>query len=142
MHTVPAVPQSERHPDPAWRGRVALTLLGLVLLWPMIVASEFHPTILFDAQSLQATWRFLAAFLPPAHSAEFLQMLLTETWKTVAIATSGLALAMLGAVPATLIVTERLSISRLGTGRMGAWQRLCDGSSGGRRRLARQAAAI
>ncbi|HEY1150916.1 MAG TPA: ABC transporter permease [Pseudoduganella sp.] len=118
MHTVPAVPHSERHPDPAWRGRVTFTLLAIVLLWPMIVASEFHPAILFDAQSLQATWRFLAAFLPPAHSAEFLQMLLTETWKTVAIATCGLTLAMLGAVPATLIVTERLSISRLGTGRM------------------------
>jgi phosphonate transport system permease protein len=36
----------------------------------------------------------------------------------VAIATAGLTLALLGAIPATLIVTERLSISRLGTGRM------------------------
>jgi phosphonate transport system permease protein len=118
MHNVPAVPYSARHPDPAWRGRVMLTVLGLLLLWPMIVASEFNPAILFDMQSLQATLRFLADFLPPAHSPEFLELLLVETWKTVAIATSGLALAMLGAIPATLIVTERLSISRLGTGRM------------------------
>lgn len=118
MHNVAAVPYSERHPDPAWRGRVVLTLLALVLLWPMVVASEFHPFELLDMQSLRATMRFLADFLPPAHSPEFLQLLLTETWNTIAIATSGLALAILGAVPATLIVTERLSISRLGTGRM------------------------
>jgi phosphonate transport system permease protein len=45
-------------------------------------------------------------------------MVLRETWQTVAIATAGLALALLGAIPATLIITERLSISRLGTGRM------------------------
>ncbi|MGO4381051.1 PhnE/PtxC family ABC transporter permease [Pseudoduganella sp. RAF53_2] len=110
--------QVVQHHDPAWRGRVMCTLLAIVLLWPMVVASEFHPSILFDMQSLQATLHFLAAFVPPAHSAEFLEMLVTETWKTVAIATSGLTLAMLGAIPATLIVTERLSISRLGTGRM------------------------
>ncbi|MBW8896629.1 MAG: ABC transporter permease, partial [Massilia sp.] len=45
-------------------------------------------------------------------------MVLRETWQTVAIATAGLTLALLGAIPATLIVSERLSISRLGTGRM------------------------
>ncbi len=42
-------------------------------------------------------------------------MVLRETWQTVAIATAGLTLALLGAIPATLVVTERLSISRLGT---------------------------
>jgi phosphonate transport system permease protein len=107
-----------RHPDPAWRGRVMLTVLFLLLLWPMLVTSEFKPAILFDRQSLAATGQFLAAFLPPAHSAEFLHMLLRETWQTVAIASAGLSLALLGAIPATLLVTERLSISRLGTGRM------------------------
>jgi phosphonate transport system permease protein len=69
-------------------------------------------------QSLTAAGHFLAGFLRPAHSLEFLQMVLRETWQTVAIATAGLTLALLGAIPATLIVTERLSISRLGTGRM------------------------
>lgn len=118
MHSIPSAPHARHHPDPAWRGRVVLTLLALVLLWPMIVASEFNPAVLFDMQSLTAAWRFLAGFVPPAHSPEFLQMLVAETWKTVAIATCGLALAMLGAVPATLIVTERLSISRIGTGRL------------------------
>ena len=105
-----------RHPDPAWRVRVAMAVLGLALLWPMVVASEFQPSVLLDWQSLQATGRFLAGFVPPAHSPEFLAMLLRETWQTVAIATSGLTLALLGAIPAALLVTERLSISRLGTG--------------------------
>jgi phosphonate transport system permease protein len=118
MHNVPAVPYSERHPDPAWRGRVTLTVLALIVLWPMMVTSEFHPSIQFDWQSLSATGRFLADFMPPAHSPEFLMLLLRETWQTVAIATAGLALALLGAIPATLIVTERLSVSRLGTGRI------------------------
>lgn len=118
MHAIPAVSPAERHPDPAWRGRVTLTLLVLVVLWPMAVVSEFQPALLFDSTSLAATGQFLAAFVPPAHSADFLAMLLRETWQTVAIATAGLTLALLGAIPATLVVTERLSISRLGTGRM------------------------
>jgi phosphonate transport system permease protein len=73
---------------------------------------------LFDWQSLSTVGRFLADFLVPAHSAEFLQMLLRETWQTVAIATAGLTLALLGAIPATLIISDQLSISSLGTGRM------------------------
>lgn len=118
MQTVPDVTSSARHPDPAWRGRVTYTVLALLVLWPMVVASEFKPFTLFDSQSIGATLNFLADFVPPAHSPEFLQLLLRETWQTVAIATAGLTLALLGAIPATLIVTERLSISRLGTGRM------------------------
>ncbi len=118
MQSIPAVPYSERHPDPAWRGRVTWTVLALLILWPMVVASEFKPAILFEGDSLAATGNFLGAFLPPAHSPEFLAMLLRETWQTVAIATAGLTLALVGAIPATLIVTERLSVSRLGTGRM------------------------
>ncbi len=107
-----------RHPDPAWRGRVAGLFIALVILWPMLVASEFQPWILFDARSLRATGNFLAAFVPPAHSIEFLQLVLQATWETVAMATAGLTLALLGAIPLTLIMTQRLSISRLGTGRM------------------------
>jgi phosphonate transport system permease protein len=43
---------------------------------------------------------------------------LHATWQTVAMATAGLSLALLGAIPLTLIVTRRLSISALGTGRI------------------------
>ncbi|MEN3276158.1 MAG: phosphonate transport system permease protein [Massilia sp.] len=106
------------HPDPAWRTRLLAGALALAMLWPMLVYSEFKPWMLFDAQSLAAAGVFLSDFLRPAHSAEFLLMVLRDTWVTVAIATAGLALALLGAIPATLLVSERLSISRLGTGRM------------------------
>jgi len=106
------------HPDPAWRGRLAISAVALILLWPMLVVTEFKPWLLLDWQSLSATGRFLADFLVPAHGPEFLLMLLEQTWQTVAIATAGLTLALLGAIPATLIINEQLSISRLGTGRM------------------------
>lgn len=108
----------QRHADPAWRGRVIATLLLLIVLWPMLVFSEFKPWSLFEAQSLQSTWQFVVSFVPPAHSAEFLQLMLTATWQTVAIATAGLTLALLGAIPLALLATETLSISRLETGRM------------------------
>jgi phosphonate transport system permease protein len=106
------------HRDPALRRRIFMVVAALVILWPTMVISEFKPWILFDEQSLNATGRFLADFLVPAHDAEFLQMLVRETWTTVAIATAGLTLALLGAIPATLIINEQLSISALGTGRM------------------------
>ena len=106
------------HADPAWRGRLIACAVAVIVLWPMLVVSEFKPWILWDWQSLSATGRFLSDFLVPAHGAEFLRMLLRETWQTVAIATAGLTLALLGAIPATLIINEKLSISALGTGRM------------------------
>jgi phosphonate transport system permease protein len=107
-----------RH-DPAWRGRVTGLVITILVLWPMLAASEFKPWVLFDPQSLAATGRFLTAFLPPAYSPSFLHLVLEATWQTVAIATAGLTLALAGALPLTLAATERLSISRLGSGRMG-----------------------
>ena len=95
-----------------------LTVLGLVLLWPILVATEFQPWLLADEQSINATGRFLAGFFPPAHDKEFLMIVLEATWQTIAMATAGLTLAFIAAVPMTLIVNEHLSISRLGTGRM------------------------
>ena len=106
------------HRDPALRRRIFIVIAALVILWPTMVVSEFKPWILLDQQSLIATGRFLSDFLVPAHDTEFLQMLVRETWNTVAIATAGLTLALLGAIPATLIINEQLSISALGTGRM------------------------
>ena len=104
--------------DPAWRGRLITAAVVLIVLWPMLVQAEFKPWILWDAQSLEATWNFLSSFVPPAHSAEFLQLVLVSSWETIAMATAGMALAMLGAIPLTLLVTERLSISRIGSGRV------------------------
>nr|WP_314633457.1 ABC transporter permease [uncultured Janthinobacterium sp.] len=104
--------------DPAWRGRLIGAAVILIVLWPMLVQAEFKPWILWDAQSLAATWQFISSFVPPAHSAEFLQLVATSAWETIAMATAGMALAMLGAIPLTLLVTERLSISRIGSGKV------------------------
>ncbi|MBC7416354.1 MAG: ABC transporter permease, partial [Herminiimonas sp.] len=105
--------------DPAWRGRIVAVVLTLVILWPMLVASEFNPWTLLDAQSLRATGRFLAGFVPPAHSPEFLLIALEATWQTIAMATAGMTLALVAAIPMTLLVTERLSVSRIGRPTMG-----------------------
>lgn len=113
-----AILPSTAHRDPAWRGRVTGLVIALALLWPLLVWSEFKPWTLLDSQSLAATGRFLAAFFPPEHSPEFLALVGEATWQTIAMASAGMALALLGAIPLTLVVSERLSISRLGTGRM------------------------
>ncbi|PTT88270.1 phosphonate ABC transporter, permease protein PhnE, partial [Pelomonas sp. HMWF004] len=62
---------------------------------------------------LQATGRFLVQFFPPRADAEFLKLLAAETWRTVAIATAGLTLALVIAVPLALLSTTRLSASAL-----------------------------
>ena len=105
--------------DPAWGGRVFWTLAGAALLVPMLWATEFRPWILFEPQSLRATLRFLADFFPPHTDAAFLKMVAYEAWRTVAIATCGMVLALALAVPMTLASTAVLSVSAL-PGRMHA----------------------
>ena len=105
--------------DPAWLGRLGLGLTGLVLLWPLLVATEFRPWLLLDPDSLRVTGRFARSFFPPVLDADFLLMLARETWRTVAIATAGVTLALLLAVPLTLAATRALSVSAL-SGRMAA----------------------
>ena len=103
--------------DPAWLGRVFWTGAALVLLWPLLAATEFKPWQLFDARSREVTGHFLRSFLPPASSAEFLALVARETWRTVAIATAGMTLALVIALPLTLASTRVLSVSAL-RGRM------------------------
>jgi phosphonate transport system permease protein len=104
--------------DPAWRGRVFWTVAALLLLWPLLSATEFKPWQLFDARSREVTAQFLSSFLPPAVAPDFLLLVARETWRTVAIATAGMTLALLIALPLTLLATRVLSVSAL-SGRMG-----------------------
>ncbi len=103
--------------DPAWLGRLFWLGAALVLLWPLMVATEFRPWVLVERENLKVTGQFLASFVPPAHGAEFLAMVARESWRTVAIATAGITLALVLAVPLTLLSTRVLSVSAL-TGRM------------------------
>jgi phosphonate transport system permease protein len=110
--------------DPALLRRVSLLLMAAVLAWPLLVWTEFNPATLADARSLGATWKFVSDFVPPRHDADFLAELLRETWRTVAIATAGLALAWLAAVPLALLATSRLSMSALAAP-MAWWPAAC-----------------
>ena len=103
--------------DPAWSARVFWTLAGLVLLWPLLVLTEFKPWLLLEPGALKPAGRFLADFVPPKLDGDFLALVARETWRTVAIATAGLTLALLLAIPLTLLAVRVLSISAL-TGRM------------------------
>ena len=105
--------------DPAWRGRVFWLLAAAVLLWPMLVLTEFKVWTLFETSNLKPTLRFLGDFFPPKVEGEFLLLVAKETWRTVAIATAGIALALVLAVPLALLSVRMLSVSAL-TGRMNA----------------------
>ena len=102
--------------DPLARRRAGAVLVAVVLLWPMLQLAEFKPWALFDANNLKVMGGFLAGFVPPALSAEFLGLLLRATLETLAMATAGIALAALLAVPLGFAMTQTLSISRIGPG--------------------------
>jgi phosphonate transport system permease protein len=103
--------------DPAWLSRLFWSGAALVLLWPLLVATEFKPWVLAEPESLKVSANFVASFLPPAHAPEFLAMVARESWRTVAIATAGMTLALALALPLTLLSTRVLSVSAL-SGRM------------------------
>jgi phosphonate transport system permease protein len=103
--------------DPDALSRATGILVALLVSWPLLVWSQFHPAALFDARNLAAMGRFLAGFVPPETSADFLTRLGRATLETLAIATAGMALAFAIAVPLTLAATRPLSIARLGPGR-------------------------
>ena len=91
--------------DPAARGRLTGSLAALVILWPLFQAAEVRPGALFDPANLKVIGQFLAAFLPPETGADFLGLLGTATLQTLAIATAGMAIACLLAVPLAYLAT-------------------------------------
>lgn len=106
-------PQIDSLRDPAWIGRVFWFLAGLVLLWPALVLTEFNPLVLTEDGYLGPTLKFLGEMVPPEVAPDFLWMVLKEAWRTVAIATAGLALAWVIAVPLALASVRLLSMSAL-----------------------------
>jgi len=99
--------------DPAWIGRVFWFLAALVLLAPALVLTEFRPWTMLEPDALGSTARFVGDFLPPKIEPEFLLLVARECWRTVAIATAGMALALLIAIPLALVSTSVLSVSAL-----------------------------
>ncbi len=115
--------------DPIWHQRIWATAAFVLLLIPALWITEFKPWIFFDEQSLKAGGMFVKSFWPPAHDADFLLLLAKSTWNTVAVATCGVTLALLIAVPSALIGSRVLSISSLGEprSRMGTLGRVLRG---------------
>lgn len=107
--------------DPASLPRLLITLLVILLLWPGIRLSELDLGVFFSGESASEMGQFLSGFWPPAHDAEFLDLLAEATLQTLAIATAGMALALLIAMPAGLLASRALSLSALPRGGRPAW---------------------
>ncbi|WP_150306095.1 PhnE/PtxC family ABC transporter permease [Pseudomonas saliphila] len=112
---------AQSHRDPAALPRLLITVLAIALLWPGLVITEFAPAALVDPRNLDVFSHFLAGFWPPNTSPEFLAMLGKATLETLAMATAGLALALLLAIPLSLLASRALSVSALLTGRPSRW---------------------
>jgi phosphonate transport system permease protein len=106
--------------DPDFSSRIFWLTFTLLLLWPLGVATEFRPWVLWEPENLKVSRDFLASFWPLVYNAEFMQMVVKETWRTVAMATAGVTLALMLAIPMSLMATRVLSLSAL-TGRMDRW---------------------
>lgn len=109
--------------DPDFSSRIFWLTFALLLLWPLGVATEFRPWVLWEPENLKVSRDFLASFWPLVYNAEFMQMVVKETWRTVAMATAGVTLALMLAIPMSLMATRVLSLSAL-TGRMNRWPAL------------------
>ncbi len=110
---MPSSKQSIALRDPAARSRLWGAVVAVVVLWPLFDGAGVSVSASFDADNLRVIGGFLANFLPPDTSAEFAAYLWQATLETLAIATLGLLLAFVLAVPlsylATSAVRERAS---------------------------------
>lgn len=107
--------------DPAAVPRLLLTVLALALLWPGLQLSELNLAVLVAPDNLRNMGQFVSGFWPPAHDRDFLELLAQATLQTLAIATAGMALAWLLAMPLALLASRALSISALARGGKPAW---------------------
>ncbi|WP_085316638.1 PhnE/PtxC family ABC transporter permease [Derxia lacustris] len=88
----------------------------MAALWPLLDLAGFDPAALFAPGNLAVIGGFLASFFPPETGADFLALLARATVETLAMATAGIALALLLALPLGCAMTGALSVSRLGPG--------------------------
>ena len=106
--------------DPDALSRFALTAVIVLLLWPGFKLTEFDVGQLLDPRNRETMGKFIGTFFPLELSRDFLGMVLRSTLETLAIATAGMAIALVIALPLALMVTRSLSVSRIGPG-PGMW---------------------
>jgi phosphonate transport system permease protein len=80
----------------------------------MLQLAQFNPLLLLDPNNIRVFGDFLIQFFPPNLRVDFLELVLTATIQTLAMATAGIALALVIAAPLGLIISYSLSISRIG----------------------------
>jgi phosphonate transport system permease protein len=119
--SVNAPPRPPSMHDPLMLRRLSIALTALIVLWPLMRLAQFHPATLFDPANLHVMATFLAGFLPPSTGPDFLRLLLAATLQTLAMATAGMALAFVIAVPLALCATRSLSVSAIGPAN-GRWR--------------------
>ena len=119
--SVNAPPRPPSMHDPLMLRRLSIALTALIVLWPLMRLAQFHPATLFDPANLRVMATFLAGFLPPSTGPDFLRLLLAATLQTLAMATAGMALAFVIAVPLALCATRSLSVSAIGPAN-GRWR--------------------
>lgn len=105
---------SSTYRDPAAPYRFIGLVVAICILWPMLQLAQFEPMLLIDPNNTKVMGNFLVQFIPPNIQLEFLSLVLKATVETLAMATAGIALAMIIAVPLGLIISYSLSISRIG----------------------------
>ena len=120
MPLMPAAATHTHRRDPAARGRFIALLLALLVLWPMLQTSGFSLAPFFDSNNLKVVGGFLAQFLPPESSPEFLAYLGQASLETLAIATAGMALALVLALPLSYLASgaarEKVSLNPITRG--------------------------
>jgi len=113
----PATAPPARLRDPAARGRVTALLAAACLLWPLLQAAGWNPAALLAADNLRVVGGFARQFLPPASDGAFLALLWQAALQTLAMATAGLALACVLALPLAYWVSgaarERVALNPL-----------------------------
>lgn len=100
--------------DPATPYRMIGLVIAICIIWPMLQLAQFEPMRLIDPNNIQVMGDFLVQFFPPNIQLDFLLLVLKATVETLAMATAGIALAMIIAIPLGLIISYSLSISRIG----------------------------
>ena len=110
--------------DPAAPGRVMGVLLVLMLCWPLGHFAGVDVSLLAEPGNLHVIGGFLSGFYPPAHDRFFLGLLTTALWQTIAIASVGMLMALMVAMPLAFVTTSALSVSAVGPVRAGARSRM------------------
>lgn len=117
MPPAPSEATAEVLRDPAALRRVLWALAVMAALWPLLRLAEFRPASLFSRENLRVSMNFMASFLPPRVDADFLGLAGRATVETLAMASAGIALAIMVAAPLAFMITQSLSVSRIGPSR-------------------------